>query len=106
VLRTAQDQEKKLVDRLLKPDMTLQNDAQNKKFVGTVGCLSINAQTSGRFSFTRNRARKVFLEHETSPQRQFYSQTYRGGRTGYEVRHSKHLQIPRLPSQIRRPRHS
>ena len=28
-----QDQEHKLVDRLLKPDMTLQNDAQHKKFV-------------------------------------------------------------------------
>src|SRR5437016_530736 len=29
----AQDQEKKLVDRLLKPDMSLQNEAQNKKFI-------------------------------------------------------------------------
>ena len=28
-----QDQERKLVDRLLKPDMTLQNDAQHTKFV-------------------------------------------------------------------------
>ena len=28
-----QDQERKLVDRLLKPDMALQNDAQHKKFV-------------------------------------------------------------------------
>jgi hypothetical protein len=29
----AQEQERKLLDRLLKPDSTLQNDAQNKKFV-------------------------------------------------------------------------
>jgi hypothetical protein len=29
----AQEQERKLIDRLLKPDMTLQNSAQNKKFV-------------------------------------------------------------------------
>jgi hypothetical protein len=29
----AQDQERKLVDRLLKPDTTLQNNAQNKKFI-------------------------------------------------------------------------
>ena len=28
-----QDQERKLLDRLLKPDMTLQNDAQHKNFV-------------------------------------------------------------------------
>jgi hypothetical protein len=30
---TAQEQERKLVDRLLKPDTTLQDSAQNKKFV-------------------------------------------------------------------------
>ena len=29
----AQDQEKKLVDRLLKSNMALQNDAQNKRFI-------------------------------------------------------------------------
>jgi len=29
----AQEQERSLVDRLLKPDMTLQNSAQNKKFI-------------------------------------------------------------------------
>ena len=31
----AQEQENKLVDRLLKPDMTLANSAQNKQFSGT-----------------------------------------------------------------------
>lgn len=31
----AQEQENKLVDRLLKPDMTLANPAQNKQFSGT-----------------------------------------------------------------------
>ena len=31
----AQEQENKLVDRLLKPDMTLANSAQNKQFTGT-----------------------------------------------------------------------
>ena len=31
----AQEQENKLVDRLLKPDMTLANSAQNKQFNGT-----------------------------------------------------------------------
>jgi len=29
----AQDQERKLIDRILRPDTQLQNDAQNKKFV-------------------------------------------------------------------------
>jgi hypothetical protein len=31
----AQQQERKLVDRLLKPDLSLSNPAQNKKFAGT-----------------------------------------------------------------------
>lgn len=31
----AQEQERKLVDRLLKPDLSLSNPAQNKKFAGT-----------------------------------------------------------------------
>src|SRR5205085_321752 len=30
----AQDQERKLIDRLLKPEMTLQNADQNKKYIG------------------------------------------------------------------------
>lgn len=34
-LARAQDQENKLVDRLLRPDMTLANSAQDKKFTGT-----------------------------------------------------------------------
>jgi hypothetical protein len=38
-----QDQERKLVDRLLKPDMAMQNDAQNKKFTGD-NTASINKQ--------------------------------------------------------------
>ena len=81
----AQDQEKKLVDRLLKPDMTLQNDAQNKKFVGTVRRPSTNVQTSERFSFTRKPRSKNFSGTRDFSTTQFYSHTYRGGRTAYEV---------------------
>jgi hypothetical protein len=36
-LARAQEQENKLVDRLLRPDMTLANSAQNKKFTDTGG---------------------------------------------------------------------
>ena len=36
-LARAQDQENKLVDRLLRPDMTLTNSAQNKEFTGAGG---------------------------------------------------------------------
>jgi len=40
----AQDQERKLIDRLLRPDMELKNDAQNKKFVADRA--SINKQAN------------------------------------------------------------
>lgn len=81
----AQDQEKKLVDRLLKPDMTLQNDAQNKKFGGD-GSASINKRASvGSFYVFQKPRTKNFSGTRDFSTSQFYSQTYRGGRTAYET---------------------
>jgi hypothetical protein len=81
----AQDQERKLVDRLLKPDMTLQNDAQNKKFIGD-GSASINKRANVGTFFVHQKARsKDFSGTKDFSTTQFYSQTYRGGRTAYEV---------------------
>ena len=81
----AQDQEKKLVDRLLKPDMTLQNDAQNKRFNGD-GSASINKRASvGTFYVHPKPRSKDFSGTRNFSTRQFYSQTYRGGRTAQEV---------------------
>ena len=80
----AQDQEKKLVDRLLKPDMALQNDAQNKKFVGD-GSASINKRANvGTFYIHQKTHSKSFGTRDFSTT-QFYSQTYHGKRTAYEV---------------------
>jgi hypothetical protein len=81
----AQDQEKKLVDRLLKPDMALQNDAQNKKFIGD-GSASINKRANvGSFFIHRKPRSKEFAGTRDFSTTQFYSQTYRGGRTAHEV---------------------
>jgi len=81
----AQDQEKKLVDRLLKPDMTLQNDAQNKKFSGD-GSVSINKRANvGSFYVHRKPSLKKYSKTRDFSTTQFYSQTYRGGRTAAEV---------------------
>jgi hypothetical protein len=82
---SAQDQEKKLVDRLLKPDMALQNDAQNKKFVGD-GSASINKGANvGTFFVHKKPRSKDFGGTRDFSATQFYSQTYRGGRTAHEV---------------------
>jgi len=81
----AQDQEKKLVDRLLKPDMTLQNDAQNKKFGGD-GSASINKRANvGSFFVHQKSPSKSFGGTRDFSTTQFYSQTYRSGRTAYNV---------------------
>ena len=81
----AQDQEKKLVDRLLKPDMTLQNDAQNKKFTGD-GSASINKRANvGAFYVHQKPSSKNYSGTRDFSTTQFYSHTFRGGRTAYEV---------------------
>lgn len=81
----AQDQEKKLVDRLLKPDMTLQNDAQNKKFIGD-GSVSINKRASvGSFYVHQKPSSKSFSGTRDFSTSQFYSQTYHSGRTAHET---------------------
>ena len=81
----AQDQEKKLVDRLLKPDMTLQNDAQNKKFTGDSSA-SVNKRANvGTFYVHQKSHSKTFGGTRDFSTTQFYSKTYRGGRSAYEV---------------------
>jgi hypothetical protein len=81
----AQDQEQKLVDRLLKPDMTLKNDAQNKKFIAD-GSSPINKRaTVGTFYIHQKTHSKKFSGTRDFSTTQFYSQTYHGGRKAYEA---------------------
>jgi hypothetical protein len=79
-----QDQDRKLIDRLLKPDMTLQNDAQNKKFAGD-GSASINKRASvGSFYMHQQTRSKDFSGTRDFATSRFYSQTYHSGRSAYE----------------------
>ena len=80
-----QDQERNLIDRLLKPEMALQNDAQNKKFTGD-GSASVNKRASvGSFYIHQQTRSKNFSGTRDFATSQFYSQTYHGGRRGYEA---------------------
>jgi hypothetical protein len=79
-----QDQERKLVDRLLKPDTTLQNDAQNRKFTGDASA-SINKRANvGTFYLHRKPNSKDYSGTRDFSTGQFYSKTYRSGRSAYE----------------------
>ncbi|MEY2542895.1 MAG: hypothetical protein QOE81_356 [Verrucomicrobiota bacterium] len=67
----AQEQENKLVNRLLRPDTTLQNDAQKKKFVAAGAPLDRHA-TVAKFNWQEKTTTKKF-----SNTREFSSQPYR-----------------------------
>src|SRR5437762_11812881 len=76
---------------------------KTRNLVETVRCPSTNAHTSEPFSFTRNRALKTILEHETSPPRRFILRPTAADVPPSRFRHSKHFQIPRLPGEVRLP---
>jgi len=65
--------------------MTLQNDAQNKKFTGD-GSASINKRaTVGSFYVHQKTRSKDFAGTRDFATSQFYSKTYHGERGAYEV---------------------
>ena len=68
----AQEQENKLVNRLLRPDMTLQNNAQKKKFVAAGAPLDRHA-TVREFYWQEKTNTKKFANTRT---REFSSQQY------------------------------
>jgi len=71
----AQDQESKLVDRLLRPDMTMQNSAQNKKL--SADRTSINKQATVRSFYVQTKSNsKTFYGTRDFSARQFDSQSY------------------------------
>ena len=74
----AQEQERRLVDRLLKPDTTLQNNAQNKKFVGKEQ--SIAKQAAVRSFYISEKPRtKPYMERREVSSKQFAAHHFRDG---------------------------
>jgi hypothetical protein len=80
-----QDQEKKLLDRLLKPDMTLQNDAQNKKFVGDHSASLAQSANVGTFYVHQKAHSKDFAGTRNLPTNQFDPKTSDNGRRAYQI---------------------
>ena len=81
----AQEQEKKLVDRLLKPDMTLHNDAQNKKFTAD-GSASINKRaTVGAFYIHKKPNQKSYSATGQFSAQEYNSRTFNSGRSAFNT---------------------
>jgi hypothetical protein len=75
----AQEQERKLMDRLLRPDMELHNDAQNKKFIADGTSINKRA-TVGTFYVQKKSNSKSFWGIGNFFTRQFNSQPFYSGR--------------------------
>jgi hypothetical protein len=72
----AQEQENKMVDRLLKPDMTLANPAQNKQFNGT-GTTSVDKKFVAKSFYSGNEANTKAFTGE----RDFSAKGYETGKS-------------------------
>ncbi len=82
----AQDQEGKLVDRLLRPDMTLANSAQDKKFSGT-GANSVDRRFGVQsFYAGREPVTSAFADRKSAPARPFQTDRFTQATTGAEAR--------------------
>ena len=74
----AQVQEHSLVDRLLRPDTTLQNNAQNKKLAASSAFVEIRG-TVGTFYLQPRSNGKSFSGTRDFPTREFTSRPFHGG---------------------------
>jgi hypothetical protein len=78
-LAGAQEQERKLVDRLLRPDASLQNNAQNKKWSGGKVAIDKKANVSTFYVEQKSRTKKFERVRGVSASSFNASQSYRVG---------------------------
>jgi hypothetical protein len=78
VTASAQEQESKLVDRLLKPNTSLANSAQDKKFVASG--ISVDKQFPARRFYSREKSlTKTFPNERAFTPQQFAARHFRSG---------------------------
>lgn len=75
----AQQQENKLMDRLLRPNMALGNSDQNKKFANTQSTQFTKPAQTRAFHISRKPVQKTFSEQRTFTPQQFAARHFRAG---------------------------
>ena len=75
----AQDQERNLVDRLLRPDMSLQNTAQSKRFIAANGASIDKRATTTAFYVEKKSNLKSFSGARDFSAWQFNARSFHGG---------------------------
>jgi hypothetical protein len=99
----AQDQERKLVDRLLRPDTTLQSSEQKKKF--NADGTSINKKaTVGTFYVEKKSNSKTFSGGREFSAQQFNSRSFHGSRSTFETSSQQTLGNSRLAYSVQSAR--
>ena len=79
-LARAQEQEHKLVDRLLNPNMELQNKAYDKKFIADHGGAMDKRASVGSFYVQKKEKAKNFAGTREASSREFRSTNFRGSK--------------------------
>ena len=79
----AQDQERKLVDRLLRPDMTLQSSEQKKKFIADGTSINKKARV-GTFCVEKKSKSKTFSGTRELSTQQFNPRPFHGSRSAFD----------------------
>jgi hypothetical protein len=79
----AQDQERKLVDRLLRPDMSLQNTEQKKKFIADGTSINKKANVGTFYAEKKSNSKRFSGTRELST-RQFNSRSFPGSRNAFD----------------------
>lgn len=99
-LAHAQVQEKKLIDRLLEPDMSLQNNAQNKQFAAS-GSTASNRQAPTKSYYVAERPR----EKQFQGTRNFFTKIFATRRSRYNDTHANmqtrgKIATPQIPASV------
>jgi hypothetical protein len=97
----AQDQERKLIDRLLKPNTTLVNPAQNKKFANTRPVPFDKPVSLRSFYSPKKIAPKTFTDEQVFTPRQFAARHFRAGDSTANV--SPRFQLKNTDTMIATP---
>jgi hypothetical protein len=94
----AQHQERRLIDRLLRPDMELQNDAQSKKFSAKPAIIE-NRGTVGTFFLQPTRPEKRAANSRSFATKKYNSRSFENGFGGNSSIQNRQVKLPeQLPT--------
>src|SRR3954467_15216886 len=81
----AQNQEQKLIDRLLRPSVSMKNSAQDKKFTNTTAAMFEKPARTRSFYSPDKRIPKAYPDERTLTPQQFAARHFRGGDSAANV---------------------